>query len=185
MNIIKKVLLLFLLHLKLKKNHVMYGEKLRGDLCDISNKGSIEMGDGVIILSSARGYAYYKTGFFTYLKDAKIKIGNSSGFSGTVIFCREKVTIGNNCWFGPGTIIMDNTSHAVSKDHTVRESGPIKSKPITIGNNVWVGLRSIILKGVTIGDNSIIAAGSIVTKDVPANSLVGGNPAKLLRKLDE
>ena len=55
------------------------------------------------------------------------------------------------------------------------------SAPIHIGNHVWVGVRAIILKGVTIGDGAIIAAGSVVTRDVPANTLVGGVPAKIIK----
>jgi maltose O-acetyltransferase len=57
--------------------------------------------------------------------------------------------------------------------------------PITIGSNVWIGGHCAILPGVTIGDNSIVAAGSVVTKDVPANTIVAGNPAKLLRHITE
>ena len=60
---------------------------------------------------------------------------------------------------------------------------PAVRKPINIGNNVWTGMNSLILKGVSIGENSIIAAHSVVTKDVPDNVIVGGNPAKILKQL--
>ena len=78
---------------------------------------------------------------------------------------------------------MDNNSHAVTTDHNKRETGRVGESPVIIGNNVWIGMRSIVLKGVTIGNNSIIAAGSIVTKDVPSNCLVGGNPAKFIKSI--
>lgn len=60
--------------------------------------------------------------------------------------------------------------------------GYIKSKPISIGDHVWIGLNATILKGVTIGEGSVIAAGSVVVKDVPAHTLVGGIPAKVLKE---
>lgn len=86
--------------------------------------------------------------------------------------------------FGPGVVILDNDSHNISIDPVVRRTGKIAESPVVIGNNVWIGMRSIIMKGVRIGDNSIIAAGSVVTKDVPSNQLFGGNPASFLKKLE-
>ncbi len=68
----------------------------------------------------------------------------------------------------------------VDHDHDTVNGGFV-SAPIKIGDNVWIGANSVILKGVTIGNNAIIAAGSIVTKDVPANAIVGGCPAKVIR----
>ena len=59
----------------------------------------------------------------------------------------------------------------------------VKKAPIRIGNDVWIGMRSIILKGVTIGDGAVIAAGSVVTRDVPAGTLYGGNPARFIKEL--
>ena len=60
----------------------------------------------------------------------------------------------------------------------------LKTAPVIIGNNVWIGMNATILKGVTIGDNSVVAAGSVVTKSVPANVVVAGNPAVVIKKLD-
>jgi acetyltransferase-like isoleucine patch superfamily enzyme len=114
----------------------------------------------------------------------KIRIGNECCLNGTFIHSRKEVTIGDNCLFGPGSVILDNDSHNTSIDPIIRRKGKISERPVIIGNNVWVGMRSIIMKGVRIGDNSIIAAGSIVTKDVPSCQLFGGNPAKFIRSLD-
>lgn len=69
-----------------------------------------------------------------------------------------------------------------SDNHDILRNGYVKSKPIKIGNHVWIGLRAIILKGVTIGNDSIIGAGAVVTKDVPPNCLVVGTPAKIIRR---
>lgn len=84
--------------------------------------------------------------------------------------------------FGPGTVICDNDSHKVSKDPLLRRTKPV-SKPIVIEENVWVGMNCIIMKGVTIGKNAIVAAGSVVVKDIEANNVVGGNPAKCIKVL--
>lgn len=64
-----------------------------------------------------------------------------------------------------------------------RISGKEFGKSVTIGNNVWIGGRAIINPGVTIGDNTVIASGAVVTKDVPENVVVGGNPAKVIKKI--
>ncbi len=90
------------------------------------------------------------------------------------------ITIGDNCLLGPKTCIY-TVSHDINP--VKRAQGISYAKPIQIGDNVWVGGNCIILPGVTIGNNAIIGAGSVVTKDVPDNAVVAGNPAKALRYL--
>jgi len=60
----------------------------------------------------------------------------------------------------------------------------LKTAPVKIGDNVWIGMNAVILKGVTIGDNSVVAAGAVVTKSVPANTIVAGNPAVTVKKFE-
>ncbi|MCO7137096.1 sugar O-acetyltransferase [[Clostridium] leptum] len=91
------------------------------------------------------------------------------------------VTIGDYCLIGPGVHIYAAT-HPL--DPEIRKQGLECGKPVTIGNNVWIGGHSVINPGVTIGDNAVIASGSVVTKDVPANTVVGGCPAKVLRGIE-
>tara|TARA_B100001057_G_scaffold239976_1_gene240337 strand:+ start:102382 stop:102813 length:432 start_codon:yes stop_codon:yes gene_type:complete len=93
----------------------------------------------------------------------------------------EKIDIGDACMIAHGAYISDADWHDIYD-----RAEPVgKTKPIVLKDNVWIGDSAIICKGVTIGENSIIGAGSVVTKDVPANSVFAGNPAKLVKKLDE
>lgn len=91
-----------------------------------------------------------------------------------------KVTIGDHVLLGPNVQILTN-NHPLDADK--RTAGLQHAHPISIGNQVWIGGGAIILPGVTIGDGAVIAAGSVVTQDVPAFHLVAGNPAQIKRQL--
>ncbi len=103
-------------------------------------------------------------------------IGKDCGFSGTSIWCFHKIIIGNQVRCGANTTIMDGDAHLNDK----RTSPP---KPIVIEDNVFLGANVIVKKGVTIGANSVIGMNSIVTKDIPANSVAVGIPCRVIRKL--
>ncbi len=90
------------------------------------------------------------------------------------------VTIGNNVLIGPDVSIY-TACHPLDADR--RRTFDEWAEPVTIGNDVWIGGGAIILPGVEIGDRCVVAAGAVVTKNVPADSLVGGNPARIIRKL--
>lgn len=156
-------------------------ESVRGNYCYINNQGRISIGSNVIINSEPDG-SIFRVALSTYFKASKIVIGDNCKINGAVIHCNESVTLDQNCWIAPGTILCDNDSHRVSIDHNEKLETP-RSAPITLESNVWIGMNCIVLKGVTIGENSIVAAGSIVTRSLPANGLYGGNPAKLIRSL--
>jgi len=87
------------------------------------------------------------------------------------------VTVGDDVALANEVYVMDSDSHGV-------EGRPVKEEPIHIGDGTWVGARAIILPGVTIGSRCLIAAGSVVSKDVPDDTLVAGNPARVIRKLE-
>ncbi|MBR1658764.1 MAG: sugar O-acetyltransferase [Oscillospiraceae bacterium] len=97
------------------------------------------------------------------------------------ILDRAKVTIGNDVLLAPGVLIT-TVNHSFRREG--RRAGLCTALPITIGNDVWIGGNATILPGVTIGDNVIVAAGAVVTKDVPSNSVVAGVPARFLREAD-
>ena len=91
-----------------------------------------------------------------------------------------EVRFGDNCMLAPGVHVYTAT-HPL--DPTERNSGKEYAKPIILGDNVWIGGSAVINPGVSIGDNVVIASGSVVTKDVPNNVVVGGNPAKIIKKI--
>ena len=90
------------------------------------------------------------------------------------------IHFGDNCMLAPGVHIYTAT-HPL--DAQERNSGLEYGKPVSIGDNVWIGGRAVINPGVTIGDNAVIASGAVVVKDVPANAVVGGNPARIIKML--
>lgn len=133
-------------------------------------------------------------GTIAALKYGQIIMGEWSKIGpGTRIEAVTKVEIGKDTAIAAGVTIRDNNSHPISPKYrrkmrrtphnsVERYSSRSDSKPIIIGENVWIGENARICKGVTIGDNAIIAADSVVTKNVPANAVAAGNPAKIVKE---
>ena len=113
---------------------------------------------------------------------SEIRIGNKTSIAKVQIVSLEpyKIEIGKDCMLSYDIEIRNTDSHKIYDKNTNERIN--EGSSINIGNHVWLGMRAIILKGVTIGDNSIVAAGSIVTKDVKANTIVSGNPAKQIKE---
>lgn len=97
-----------------------------------------------------------------------------------VILDEGKVTFGDNVFVAPNCAFY-TAGHPLDVEQ--RNRGLEYAKPITVGNNVWIGGNTIVLPGVKIGDNCVIGAGSVVTKDIPANSLAVGNPCRVIRTI--
>ena len=111
-----------------------------------------------------------------------IKIGSKTTIEKARITSFEpyKIEIGEDCMFSSDIVIMNTDVHRIYDVNTGFKTN--EGKSISIGSHVWLGMRAIILKGVSIGDNAIVAAASIVTKDVKANTIVSGNPAKQIKE---
>lgn len=134
-------------------------------------------GDAVNPISSnLQGAIYLENG-------ASLKIGNNVGMSCTRMWVHDSVTIGNNVKIGACVLITDTDAHPLDYLSRRTSNDGTKSAPIEIEDDVWVGAHSIILKGVTIGARSIIGAGSVVTKSMPADCVAAGNPCKVIKLL--
>jgi acetyltransferase-like isoleucine patch superfamily enzyme len=132
----------------------------------------------------------------------EVIIGNNTFIGNSNIICRSKIEIGDNVFIAWGGYLYDHDSHSLNyldrrndlvqqlEDYksginfiTNKNWDVVNSKPIKIGSDAWIGMNCTILKGVEVGEGAIIAAGSVVTKDVPAWTVVGGNPAVILKEL--
>jgi acetyltransferase-like isoleucine patch superfamily enzyme len=124
-------------------------------------------------------------------------VGDYSLLNGALIMAEERVEIGSNCLISWNVGIADSDFHPIEPALRLQDTlalAPylpgrpnrpvIGTKPVIIGDNVWIGMHALILKGVTIGDNSVVAGGAIVTRSVPANVVVAGNPARIVKRLE-
>lgn len=109
-----------------------------------------------------------------------LRIGDNCRLNGPTISVSNKVMIGNECRIAPHVIIMDSDFHDVTDRLAEGKGGEI-----IIKDGAWVATRAMVLKGVTIGKKAVVAAGSVVTKDVPDYAVVGGVPAKIIRYLEQ
>ena len=108
-------------------------------------------------------------------EEAQLNIGANCGFSGTSIGCALDIKLYERVRCGANTLITDSDWH--TDDIRIGDN-----KPVVIESNVWLGVNVLVLKGVTIGENTIVAAGSVVTKSLPPKVFAGGTPAKVLRE---
>ena len=112
---------------------------------------------------------------------ALLEIGESTFINfGTTIAATERVRIGRDCHIGPYCMLMDNAYHTIEPE---RRNDVPPSHPICIGDNVWIGARVIVLPGSTIGDHSVVGAGSVVSGDIPPRSLAAGVPCRVIRTI--
>lgn len=139
-------------------------------------------GRSTLLLMSDSSELHVKGGFSCHygcdiqiFEGGKLYLGSGFINADTKIRCRNKIVIGDGVAISHNILIIDCNGHNLDGKEDV-------GKPIHIGNHVWIGSKCMILKGVTIGDNSVIAAGTIVTKDVPPNVLYGGNPGRIIRE---
>lgn len=123
--------------------------------------------------------------------NATIIIGNHVGMSSPCIWINERLTIGNHVNIGGNCMILDTDVHQL--DYLARRGGKpanlneptitVQTAPVTIEDDVWIGANCQILKGVTIGARSVIGAGSVVTKSIPADCIAAGNPCRVIRRI--
>ncbi len=119
----------------------------------------------------------------TVMRGKTVHIGDYCYFNSNAFFVDDSdIYIGDWVLFGPN-VTISTTGHPIDPD--LRGTGAMYSFPVHIGNKVWIGSNVVIMPGVTIGDNAVIGAGSVVTKDVPSGVVAFGNPCKVHRKIDD
>jgi len=112
-----------------------------------------------------------------YCSAPNLSVGENVGLADTFILAYAPVVIGNNCSFSFRNMLITST-------HDLDDFSTVIAKPITIGNNVWITTNVTILYGVTIGDNTVIGAGSVVTKDIPSGVFATGNPCVVIKQIN-
>ncbi|MFB6363167.1 acyltransferase [Paenibacillus elgii] len=133
---------------------------------------------GTFLRLGHRVMLYQNVGFYLDAPGAEIVIGDRTYINRrSEIMTKNKVSIGSDCAISWDVSIMDTDFHAID--------GQPDTAPVTIGNNVWIGCKAVILKGVSIGDGAVIAAGSVVTKDIPPRCVAAGVPAKVIKEIKE
>lgn len=176
----------------MKLNKIKYGNNLNlfGIPIIFKKKGStLKIGENCTIKSSFLSNLvglYQRTIIVARTEEAKIEIGNNVGVSGATIYARKAIVIGDNTLIGGNVKILDNDFHPLeveARNKDIKEK--IRDREIIIGKNCFIGCNSIILKGSKIGDGSVIGAGSIVSGNFPKNSVIAGNPAKVIKTLEE
>lgn len=184
----------FRLILKLTK--VKYGINLRlKGIPVIFNVKSakISIGDNVTIKSSFLSNLvglYARTIIVTRAPGAEIMIGDHVGISGATIYARKRIVIGDYTCIGGNCKILDNDFHPIEAEARNRlladerggDSDIIPAKEIFIGRNCFIGCNSIILKGTILGDGCVVGAGAVVSGRFEENSIIAGNPARIIRK---
>lgn len=151
----------------------------------IFGEGRVKLEKGATLRSSPRGYHGGMSFPCTILVDranASVVIGSNSRLNGAYVHAQASIRIGKNCVIASGVNIIDSNGHELLS--TNRTKGRDKPKPIVIGENVWIGMNAIVLKGTAVGKNSVISANSVVSGSFPDNSLIVGNPARLVKQLD-
>lgn len=137
-------------------------------------------------------------------KSGEVLIGNNTFIGGSYIICRSKIEFGDNIFVAWGSYFYDHDSHSIDYNERINDLrlqvanlrngediisgknwGVVNSKPIKIHSNAWIGMNCLILKGVTVGEGAIVGAGSVVTRDVPPWTIVGGNPARVLKEVPD
>lgn len=145
-------------------NHPKFGNNGRTSILRMDKNSYLE----------SNGFAFFYGADIVLFKNSKLILGKSYINCDCKIRCHSLISIGDNCAISHDVTIMDSDAHELS--------GSNKKSEVRIGNNVWIGSRVTILKGVNIGDGSVVAAGSLLTKDVPPGVLVAGIPAKIIRE---
>ncbi|NBS79651.1 acyltransferase [bacterium] len=178
---------LWLLELRMRGLQISTPTRLFGHpICSRYPGSSISLGSHVTLDSSVRANPLGGSSpcvLRTMTSTARLSLGDRVGLSSSILVAGNSIEIGEDTILGAGSMVLDNDFHALGPGFSWLTEYSKNSKPVKIGRGCFIGARSIILKGVTLGDRVIIGAGSVVTKDIPAYSIAVGNPARTVRTI--
>jgi maltose O-acetyltransferase len=147
---------------------------------DIRGPGTVVFGDNCTVISSYLS----PTTPYTHSREAVITFGNRVLLTGTRLGCSKRIDVGEGSGLAESRV-MDTDFHSMKQTDGPRYNSSGMAQPVIIGRNVWVAVSAIVLKGVTIGDNSVVGAGAVVMQSVQPNTVVFGNPARVVWRLPE
>jgi len=145
---------------------------------DVRGPGTVIFGDYCMVVSTRR----YPATPYTHARDAVIRFGDRVMLGSTRLGCQKSIEVGDGAGLAECQV-MDSDFHSVAVSDTPHYNSSGVPRPVSIGRNVWVGTQAIVLKGVKIGENSVVSAGAVVARNVPANVVVFGNPARIIWRM--
>ncbi len=156
-------------------------------ICRRHAKAKISLGSHVKISNRIRenlAGVCHKTVLVANRPEARLIIGNHVAMSGAIFFCSNEIVVEDYVNIGVGVRIYDTDFHPLAAQaRRMHVKSLIKTAPVRICEDVWLGANVIVLKGVTVGARSVVAAGSVVTQDIPSDTLAAGVPARVVRSL--
>lgn len=174
----------------MKFNKVQYGKHLNLIGLPVifkQKKAELILGENCTIKSDflSNLVGLYQRTIIVAREEGKIHIGNNVGISGATIYSKESIKIGDYTNIGGNVKILDHDFHPIEAEaRKMNNMSMVAKKAIIIGENVFIGCNSILLKGTEIGDNSVVGAGSVVSGKFPANVIIAGNPARIIKSLE-
>lgn len=153
-------------------------------IMSVARNSNLELRQGVVLNSGRRSNPLgcpHPCVLRTLGTQAELILGEGVGLSATVICAARSIRVGKNTIMGSGAMVIDTDFHSLGPEETWTNDFVGTARPVVIGSSVFVGARAVILKGVTIGNRSIIGAGAVVSSDVPADSVAAGNPARIVK----
>ena len=146
-------------------------ERRAGNRIRVERDGLLRLGARTWLRSE------YGTNYLTAHRGARLEVGDDALINGAMLHAKREIVIGNSCWLGFGARVLDADLHDLDAET------PQRIEPVRIGDRVWLGAQALVLRGVSIGDDVVVAAGAVVTSDLPSRCLAAGVPARPIREL--
>jgi acetyltransferase-like isoleucine patch superfamily enzyme len=189
-NILPRFIMSKMVRTYLRMHGVQLSKKLRiysFPLCRKHLYATIKIGSNVTIfnkLSENPAGISHRSVLVASKPGAKLIVGDNVGVSGVILNCTKEIVIEDFVYLGAGVMVYDTDFHPiVFSDRCIKDKSKIKSAPVRICKGAWIGARTIILKGVTIGPRAVVGAGSVVTRDIPADCIAAGVPARFIKPI--